>query len=120
MATPMESLIALAHDKGDLDDEEMAIFSDFMLENSDPILHRDYAAFDINRFNEQGCDLNFRFDEKSHIFHLARAMRLPEWFVCKNGTVAERIEGYAFFYVGWLTQIAWWIWSPCPEDRGPN
>lgn len=96
MAASMELLLLVAHDEGDLDDEELVIFYEYMLAGPPPIPHRNYARFDINRYTDEECITSFRF-QKPDLAFLATAMRLPERFVCKNGTVACRMEGLCMF-----------------------
>ena len=50
-----------------------------------------FPRFSLNDNSEDECLAEFRF-EKQDIPRLARALRLPQKFVCSNGTVANDIK----------------------------
>ena len=54
--------------------------------------HRNYPRFDVHRYSEEECIHSFPF-RKAEIEHLATALRLLDRFICKNGTIAGRLEG---------------------------
>lgn len=87
-----EELLLVAEDEGDLDDEELLGLYMYFTEPPPPIPHRNYARFELNKYTDEECLLNFRF-QKVDILHLVVALRLPNKFVCLNGTVAGSIEG---------------------------
>ena len=51
-----------------------------------------YDRFDITRLTDEECKADFRFGI-AELPLLAQALKIPESFVCKNGTVAEGMEG---------------------------
>lgn len=87
-----EELLLLAEDESGLEDEELLGFYLYFTELPPLIPHRNYPRFDLNKFSDEECLLNFRF-EKVDVLHLVGALRLPDKFVCLNGTVAGAIEG---------------------------
>lgn len=64
----------------------------YLTEGLNPIPHRNYSWFKLENYSNEECVLNFRFT-KADVIHLANALRLPGRFVCKNGTVASKLEG---------------------------
>ena len=51
-----------------------------------------FPRFSLNDISENECLAEFRFEKQDNIRCLARALRLPQKFVCSNGTVANDIE----------------------------
>ena len=87
-----EQLLFLADEEGEVEDEEMLGFVLYFTEGLNPIPHRNYSRFKLQNYSDEECVLNFRFT-KTDIIHLANSLRLPDRFLCKNGTVASKLEG---------------------------
>ncbi len=87
-----EQLLFLATYEGDLEDEELLGFYLYLTELPPPIPHRNYPRFELNKYTDEECLLNFRF-QKVDVLHLVTALRLPNRFLCKNGTIASSLEG---------------------------
>ena len=87
-----KELLLLAEDEGDLDDEETQGFYLYFTEGVNPLPHRNYPRFELDKYTDEECVNSFRF-RKTDVAHLATALRLPHRFLCRNGTVAGCIEG---------------------------
>ena len=92
-----ENLLYLLTNEGEIDDEELLVFYLYSTETLFPIPHRNYPRFDVDRYSEEECIHSFRF-RKAEIEHLATALRLPDRSICKNGTIAGRLEGMYIFF----------------------
>ena len=87
-----KQLLLLAEDEGDLDDEETLGFYRYFTEGVNPLPHRNYPRFELDKYTDEECVNSFRF-RTTDVAHLATALRLPHRFLCRNGTVAGCIEG---------------------------
>ena len=83
---------ALVLGKDILNEEETLLAFELLDKSKDPILHRNYARFDLNQFDETECEEMFRFS-KEDIPRLAEALRLPNKFTGYQGTTCDSIEG---------------------------
>jgi hypothetical protein len=87
-----EKLLFLAEDEGDLEDEELLGFYLYLTELPPPVPHINYPRFELDKYTDEECLLNFHF-QKVDVLHLVTALRLPNQFLCKNGTIAGSLEG---------------------------
>lgn len=87
-----EALVLEAYEEDILDEEETLLAFELLDKSKDPILHRNYARFDLNQFDETECEEMFRFS-KEDIPRLAEALRLPNKFTGYQGTICDSIEG---------------------------
>ena len=87
-----EALVLEAYEKDILDEEETLLAFELLDKSKDPILHRNYATFDLNQFDETECKEMFRFS-KGDIPRLAETLRLPNKFTGYQGTTCDSIEG---------------------------
>ena len=89
-----EALVLEAYEEDILDEEETLLAFELLDKSKDPILHRNYARFDLNQFDETECEEMFRFS-KEDIPRLAEALslRLPNKFTGYQGTTCDSIEG---------------------------
>ena len=55
-------------------------------EKSSVASYRKYDRFDITKLTDEGCKADFHFGI-AELLLLAQALKIPESFVCKNGTV---------------------------------
>ena len=112
--------IFLAKDEGDLEDEELLGFYLYLTELPPPIPHRNYPWFELSKYTDEECLLNFRF-QKVNVLHLVTALRLPNRFLFKNGTIATSLEGLCVLlcrlaYPNRLTDMI----APCLVDLKQN
>ena len=91
-----EALVLEAYEEDILDEEETLLAFELLDKSKDPILHRNYARFDLNQFDETECEEMFRFS-KEDIPRLAEALRLPNKFTGYQGTICDSIEGLFAF-----------------------
>ena len=87
-----EALVLEAYEKDILNEEETLLAFELLDKSKDPILHRNYARFDLNQFDETECEEMFRFS-KEDIPRLAETLRLPNKFTGYQGTTCDSIEG---------------------------
>ena len=87
-----EALVLEAYEEDILDEEETLLPFELLDKSKDPILHRNYARFDLNQLDETECEKMFRFS-KEGIPRLAEALRLPDKFTTYQGTTCDCIEG---------------------------
>ena len=88
-----EPLVLEAYEEDILDEEETLLAFELLDKSKDPTLHRKYARFDLNQFDETECDEMFRFS-KEDIPRLAEALRLPYKFTGYQGITCYSIEGF--------------------------
>jgi len=84
-----EALVLEAYEEDILDEETLLAF-ELLDKSKDPILHRNYARFDLNQFDKTECKEMFRFS-KEDIPQLAEALRLRNKFTGYQGTT-EALE----------------------------
>ena len=87
-----KQLLLLAEDEGNLDDEETLGFYLYFTEGVNPLPHRNYPRFELDKYTDEECVNSFRFGN-TDVAHLATALRLPHRFLWRNGTVDGCIEG---------------------------
>ena len=71
-----EQLLFLAKDKGDLENKELLGFYLYLTELPPPIPHQNYLQFELNKYTDEECLLNFRF-QKVDVLHLVTAITQP-------------------------------------------
>ena len=87
-----KALVLEAYEEDILDEKETLLAFELLDKSKDPILHRNYATFDLNEFDETECEEMFRFS-KEDIPRLTEALRLPNKFTGYHGTTCDSIEG---------------------------
>ena len=99
-----EALVLEAYEEDILDEEETLLAFELLDKSKEPILHRNYARFDLNQFDETECKEMFRFS-KEDIPRLAEAH-------CQINSQAIRVQhvtvlkDYVCFYAAWLIPVA--------------
>ena len=92
-----EALVLEAYEEDILDEEETLLAFELLDKSKEPILHRNYARFDLNQFDETECKEMFRFS-KEDIPRLAEALRLPNKFTGYPGTTCDSIKGFYLLF----------------------
>ena len=97
-----EALDLEAYEEDILNEEETLLAFELLDKSKDPILHRNYARFDLNQFDETECEEMFRFS-KEDIPRLAETLRLPQAMRVQHVTV---LKDCVCFYDSWLIPVA--------------
>lgn len=71
--------ILLAHDDGDIDDDEFLVLYNLYTSKNPCFPYKDYDKFDINNLDSAECMAEFRV-EKNDLPLLAEALNIPEFF----------------------------------------
>ena len=89
-------LLTISHAFGDIDDEEfIAKYEAYSSKNLD-FTYKTYPRFQLEDLDEAECVAEFRFQKKD-IPILSQALRVPEVFRCRQGTVCSGLEGLCIF-----------------------
>ena len=75
-----------------IDDLDFLMFYDAVNMKNLSFPYWKYDRFDISRITDEECKAEFRFG-LAQLPLLSEALRIPNSFVCKNGTVAGGMEG---------------------------
>ena len=100
-----EALVLEAYEEDILNEEETLLAFELVDKSKDPILHRQYARFDLNQFDETECEEMFRFS-KEHIPDLQKPSD------CQINSQAIRVQHLTVlkdcvcFYDAWLIPVA--------------
>lgn len=85
-------LLTISHAFGDIDDDEfITLYEAYSSKNLD-FPYKSYPRFELEDLDEAECVAEFRFQKKD-IPILSQALRVPEVFRCRQGTVCSGLEG---------------------------
>ena len=85
----VRELLLLSFDDGDISDDEFLLLYDANNSKNPDFPYHNYEHFDLEELDESECLAEFRF-RKRDIPLLAEAMRLPDSYICEQGTVCMR------------------------------
>lgn len=88
----VRELLLLRFDDGDISEDEFLLLYDANNSKNPDFPYHNYEHFDLEELDESECLAEFRF-RKRDIPLLAEAMRLPDSYICEQGTVCDGIEG---------------------------
>ena len=100
-----EALVLEAYEGDILDEEETLLAFELLDKSKEPILHRNYARFDLNQFDETECKEMFRFSKEV-------ITRLAEPLDCQINSQAIRVQHVTVLkdcvclYAAWLIPVA--------------
>ena len=87
----MRDLLTNSHALGDIDDDEfITLYEAYSSKNLD-FPYKTYPRFQLEDLHEAECVAEFRFQKDIPI--LSQALRVPEVFRCRQGTVCSGLEG---------------------------
>ena len=86
------NLIGIAYDEGYINDEEFLLLWDASTSKNPDFPVAIYPCFNLDEKNATEVKAEFRF-EKSDIPALHKALRIPETFTCRQGTVCNGLTG---------------------------
>ena len=86
------NLLLIALDGGIIDEEEFVLLWEVYKLNNLEFLVHEYPQFNLNDKDESECKAEFRF-EKNDRNAVAEALKIPDVFTCKQGTVCDGMTG---------------------------
>ena len=88
----MQEAVTVMYTNDVFDDIEFLLLYEASNKKNPALPYWKYDHFDITRLTDEECKADFRFGI-AELPLLAQALKIPESFVCKNGTVAGGMEG---------------------------
>ena len=99
-----EALVLEAYEEDILDEKETLLAFELLDKSKDPILHRNYATFDLNEFDETECEEMFRFSKED----IPRMQKPSDCQINSQAIMVQHVtvlKDCVCFYAAWLIPV---------------